>query len=68
MKKSSILITNTAAQAIRREGIDFKPIGPQLINGCWLIPVSRDLLTEIESVALPGESVSETIIRTFAIL
>lgn len=64
-KMEKILVTNPAAHAIRRQSIPFKPIGPQLINGSWLIPVTRSLLEEIEAAALPDELISDTIIRTF---
>lgn len=66
-KMEKILVTNPAACAIKRESIPFRPIGPQLINGSWLIPVTRALVEEIEAAALPGEPISDTIIRTFAV-
>lgn len=59
-----VRITAEAMRAIEDAAVNpFNQTGQKMIDGTWLVPLSNELMVRIRSVALPGETISDTIIR-----
>lgn len=59
-------LTDEAHRAIRAASDapgGFKQTGTQRSDGSWDVPVGDDTLERIQSVAHPGETLSDTILR-----
>jgi len=63
-----IILTEEAHRAVRAETIgDFRDTSRVLPDGTREVPVSDDVAARVEAVRLPGETVSDTILRTIAL-
>lgn len=60
----TIVIADEAMDIVRNAAtLPFQQTATKLPGNCWFVPVSPELVDRIVSVALPGETMSDTIIR-----
>lgn len=60
----TIVITDEAMDIVRNAAaLPFQQTATKLRGNCWSVPVSTEVLDRIVSTALPGETMSDTIIR-----
>lgn len=59
-----VRITDEAMRAIESAAINpFNQIGQKMNDGTWLVPLSNDLVARLMALRVPGETLSDTIIR-----
>jgi hypothetical protein len=67
MARKHIRITDEAARAIQGLALnDFRNHCTQNPDGSWMMPLDREVAERIEKNRLPGETVSDALIRACA--
>ena len=62
-----IVVTNECHELVRSKAISkFRPGSRRLYDGSWVITLDIEVIQRIESYAIPGETLSDTIIRVLS--